>query len=55
MALAVWTPLAATELEDILYYIRAEDGRPLTSQRIGEEFLNVVGKIAEGNLAGHTA
>lgn len=53
MTVALWTPQAATELEDILFYIRVEGGRPLTSQRIGEEFLDVVEKIAEGRLTGH--
>jgi plasmid stabilization system protein ParE len=53
MALALWTSQAATELEDILFYIRVEGGRPLTSQRIGEEFLDIAGKIAEGRLTGH--
>ena len=37
MAKVVWTPMAARELEDILFYIRIADGRPQTAQRIGEE------------------
>jgi plasmid stabilization system protein ParE len=54
MALAFWTPQAASELEDILYYIRVNDGRPLTSQRVGEELMEIVERIAMGSLAGHS-
>ena len=52
MADVVWTPLAAQELEDILYYIRIADGRPLTARRIGEEILALLGEYANQPLAG---
>ncbi|GEM_PF-1690346 len=32
----VWTPQATMEFEEILYYIRITDGRPLTARRIAE-------------------
>jgi toxin ParE1/3/4 len=38
MAIARWTPLAELDLEEILYYIAFESGRPETAERIGEEF-----------------
>jgi len=34
---AVWTPQAEYDVEQILFYIRVESGRPLTARRIGEE------------------
>jgi hypothetical protein len=35
MPVAVWTPQAERDLENILYYIRVTAGRPLTAERIG--------------------
>lgn len=52
MPRAVWTPLAETELEDILFYIRVVDGRPETSQRIGQELRDCVDQQAGQSLAG---
>jgi plasmid stabilization system protein ParE len=46
MARAVWTPLAASELEDILFYIRVVDGRPETSRRVGEAFRECVEQVS---------
>jgi plasmid stabilization system protein ParE len=39
MSIAVWSPQAARDVEEILYYIRVTSGRPLTTRRIGEEFI----------------
>ena len=30
----VWTPIAVSDLDDILYYVSAVDGRPETGERI---------------------
>lgn len=38
----VWTPVAEEGLEEILYYIAVEDGRPETARRLGEEILAAV-------------
>ena len=37
MSHAVWTPFAESELEDIVYYIAVEDGRPAIAERIAHE------------------
>jgi plasmid stabilization system protein ParE len=50
---AVWTQIAADEFEDILYYIRVTDARPLTAQRLGEELLEIVNRHAQGLIVGH--
>ena len=39
MPVAVWAPKAESDLEEILFYIRVTDGRPLTARRIGEEIV----------------
>ncbi len=52
MARTVWTPLAQQELEDILFYIRVADGRPLTSRRIGEELCDALDRQATKPLTG---
>lgn len=53
MAQAVWTPIAQSELEDILYYIAIEDGRPLTADRIYLELRNLADRQAEKPETGH--
>src|SRR5258708_3935253 len=52
MCRAVWTPLAELELEDLLFYIRIADGRPLTARRIGEELREHVDRQATQLLVG---
>ena len=37
MANITWTPLAETDLEEILEYIGVSEGRPETARRIGNE------------------
>jgi len=46
MSRALWTPLAESELEDIVYYIAVEDQRPLTAERIAREIRNRAETIA---------
>jgi plasmid stabilization system protein ParE len=49
---AAWTPQAQADVEDILYYIRVEAGRPLTARSIGEEFLAAADAIVGSGFAG---
>jgi plasmid stabilization system protein ParE len=49
---AVWTPQAHYDVEQILYYVRVESGRPLTAQRIGEELLAAVDAQAASSFHG---
>lgn len=46
MARVLWTPVAQSELEDILFYIRVADGRPITARRIGEQLLAEIARYA---------
>lgn len=43
MARAVWTPLAAAELDEILYYISVEAGRP----SVGEHNYFAIRRLAD--------
>jgi plasmid stabilization system protein ParE len=52
MSVAVWTPIAALELEDILFYIRVVDGRPEIARRIGNELRDYVDHHANDSLPG---
>ena len=52
MAHAVWTPLAALEVEEILFYIRIVDGRPETARRIGEELCDCADRQAANAMPG---
>lgn len=42
MSSAVWTPVAVQDLEEILYYIAVDGGRPETARRLGQEIRDVV-------------
>jgi plasmid stabilization system protein ParE len=53
MKCALWTPLAELELEDILFYIRVQDGRPETAHRLGEEIFDLANQYAARGLPGH--
>jgi toxin ParE1/3/4 len=53
MADVVWTPQATADLEDILYYIRVSDGRPLTARRLAEQLLELIDQYARGKALGH--
>ena len=46
MPTAVWAPQAEADLEEILYYIRVHDDRPLTARRVGEEIIADVNRQA---------
>jgi plasmid stabilization system protein ParE len=46
MPVAVWTPQAERDLENILYYIRVTAGRPLTAERIGQEIVSAADRQA---------
>ena len=52
MRVAIWTPKAELDLEDILYYIRVNDGRPFTAERIGEEIASAANRQATAPLTG---
>ena len=53
MAHAVWTPIAREELEDILYYIAIEDGRPLTAECVYFELRDLADRQAKKPKTGH--
>lgn len=53
MSRAVWTPLAELEFEEILFFIRVEDGQPETARRIAEEIRDLVDRQAASRLPGH--
>jgi plasmid stabilization system protein ParE len=50
---AVWTPLAEAELEDIVYHIAIEGGRPLTAERIAQEIRDRANWFAASAEVGH--
>lgn len=52
MARAVWTPLAESEVEEILFYIRIVDGRPETARRIGVDIRDCADRQAANYLSG---
>lgn len=54
MGLAVWTPIAEEDLDDILYYIAVVDRNPETAERVFYEIRDCVQAIANGGFAGHT-
>lgn len=47
MANAVWRPQAESDLEDILYFIAKEDGRPATAAKIEMEIQEKIVLYAE--------
>jgi plasmid stabilization system protein ParE len=53
MSQVVWTPVAESDLDEILYYIAIVDRRPATSERIYYEIKAVIEKHVEQGLAGH--
>jgi len=48
----IWSPRASDDVENILYYIRTTSGRPLTAQRIGEEFVELAERVADSAYPG---
>jgi plasmid stabilization system protein ParE len=53
MAGALWTPVAESDLDDILFYIAFIDRRPATGERLFHEIRDSVARYAEQPLAGH--
>src|SRR5262245_35258526 len=52
MPAAIWTPKAESDFEEILYYIRISDQRPITAQRIGEQIQSAANEQANRPTAG---
>lgn len=50
MARAVWTPVAQSELDDILFYISLVDRRPATGERI---YYEIRDRVDEHATQGH--
>ena len=53
MAGAVWTPVAESDLDDILFYISFVDRRPATGERIYYEIRDCVMEHAAKQHSGH--
>ena len=53
MGRAVWTPVAETDLDDVLFYIAFIDRRPATGERLYCEIRDLVAQCAEEGLSGH--
>jgi plasmid stabilization system protein ParE len=53
MSRAVWTPVAESDLEDILFYIAYVDRKPATGERIYFEIRDRVIEHADKQLPGH--
>jgi len=52
MALALWTPLAENDLEEILFQIRVVGERPETARRIAEAIRNEANARANMDVPG---
>ena len=53
MPCVVWTPVAESDLDDILFYIALVDRRPATGERIYYEIRDRVAEHAAKELLGH--
>ena len=53
MARALWTPVAESDLDDLLFYIAFIDRRPATGERLYHEIRDRVAQWAEQALAGY--
>ena len=53
MARAIWTPVAESDLDDILFYIAFIDRRPATGEWLYYEIRDRVAQYAEQELPGH--
>jgi len=51
MSRALWTPVAESDLDDILFYIACVDRRPLTGERLYYEIRDRVTEQAEQPLS----
>jgi toxin ParE1/3/4 len=54
MARALWTPVAESDLDDVLFYIAFIDRRPATGERLYGEIRDRVTQCAEQGLSGHS-
>jgi plasmid stabilization system protein ParE len=54
MSRALWTPQAAAELGDILYYIAFKDRRPLTGEKLYYEIRQLADEYARPDAARHS-
>ena len=52
MARVIWTPVAESDLDDILYYIAVIDRRPVTGERIYYEIRDRVAQQVENRHQG---
>lgn len=52
MPRAVWTPIAETDLDDILFYIGIVDQNSATAGRIFREIIARIDEYASGRLTG---
>ncbi len=53
MGQVLWTPVAETDLEDLLFYVAFVDRRPATGDRLYREILDRLAQCAKGILQGH--
>ena len=53
MCTAVWTPVAESDLDDILFFISVVDGKPSTGERIYYEIRDRVAEHTVKQLPGH--
>ncbi|MBC8871083.1 MAG: type II toxin-antitoxin system RelE/ParE family toxin [Planctomycetes bacterium] len=53
MPCALWTPTAETELEEIVFFIAVEGGRPVTAERIAREIHDRATSYANNPELGH--
>ncbi len=54
MARVVWTPVAESDLDDILFYVAFIDRRPATGERLYHEIRDRVAQCAEEGQSGHS-
>jgi plasmid stabilization system protein ParE len=53
MSSVIWSPLAELELEEILFCIAFESGRPETADRIGREIRDAAEDLSRQGGKGH--
>ncbi len=49
---AEWTPQAVTDLDEIVFYIAVEDGRPLVAEKLADEIYEKAEQYARHPLMG---
>ena len=53
MGVAIWTPIAESDLDDLLYYLAVVAGNPETAERIYFEIRGCVDRQANSSFEGH--